>query len=170
MTTARKDPATLKRKQPNLPPTVKMKRGRPVVYNTDIDESVRRLCLLGLSDAEIAEFLGINPTTMCKWDNAHPSFFNARIEGRTKADAEVADALRRSAIGYDRPAEKVFLTKDGEIVRASYIEHYPPNGSNAALWLANRQRGRWKLKPTEDDARDEDGGRSIRIYGGLPDD
>jgi hypothetical protein len=61
------------------------------------------------------------------------------------------------------------LVVDKTVVREEYIEHYPPDTNAASLWLSNRQRGRWKLKPTEDDTRDDGGGRSIRIYGGLPD-
>jgi hypothetical protein len=167
--TARKDPSTLKIKKPNLPPIVKMKTGRPTVYTTDIDENVRRLCLVGLTDAEIAQYLGITPDTMYDWDKIHPSFLQARVEGRTKADAEVADSLRKCANGYDRKSEKIFLGPGGKVIRVECVDHYPPNAYAANLWLANRQRGKWKLKPTEDDARDDDGGRSIRIYGGLPD-
>jgi hypothetical protein len=170
--TARKDPATLKRKLPNPPPTIKMKRGRPPVYNTDIDENVRRLCLLGLSDAEIAEYLCITPATMWNWDKLYPSFLSARAEGREKADAEVADSLRKRAIGYSHRTVKTTYV-DAKVVREEHTElHYPSDTNAAALWLSNRQRGRWKLRPTEDDAGGDDGERTlnIRITGGLPDD
>jgi len=43
------------------------------------------------------------------------------------------------AIGYLHKAEKIFCTKDGEIVRAEYIEHHPPDERAASLWLRNRQ-------------------------------
>jgi hypothetical protein len=62
--------------------------------------------LLGLSDAEIAEYLCITPATMWNWDKLHPSFLSARAEGREKADAEVADSLRKRAIGYSHKAVK----------------------------------------------------------------
>jgi hypothetical protein len=139
------------------------------VYTTDIDDHVRRLCLLGLTDEEIAQYLGISHDTMRTWDKVHPYFLAARIEGREKTDAEVADSLRKSATGFERKSEKIFLGPGGKIIRAECVEYYPLNAYAANLWLANRQRGRWKMKPTEDD-KDEDGGRSIRIYGGLPDD
>jgi hypothetical protein len=165
--TARKDPDTPKRKQPNLPPKIKL--GRPTVYTQELDEHARRLCLLGLTDDELAEYFGITRHGISRWDKLHPSFLSARAEGREKADAQVADSLHKRAMGYTHRAVKIMVV-DKTVVREEYIEHYPPDTNAAALWLANRQRGRWKLKPTEDDTRDEDGGRSIRIYGGLPDD
>ena len=169
--TARKDPKPKKQyKKPDPPPRVKLQTGLPAVYNQDIDEHVYRLCLLGLSDAEIAAYLKIAPETMCDWDKKFPSFCQSRARGREIADAEVAASLRKRAIGYQHKAEKIFLTKDGEIVRAEYTEQYAPDTNAAALWLSNRQRGRWKLKPDADEGKDgSDSAPAIRIVGGLPD-
>jgi hypothetical protein len=164
--TARKDPDTPKRKQPNLPPKIKL--GRPTVYTQELDEHARRLCLLGLTDDELAEYFGITRHGMRHWDKLYPSFLSARAEGREKADAEVADSLFKRAIGYSHKAVKI-LVVDKTVVREEYIEHYPPDTNAASLWLSSRQRGRWKLKPTTED-EDDGGGRTIRIIGGLPED
>lgn len=58
------------------------------------------------------------------------------------------------------------MVVDKEVVREEYVEHYPPDTAAASLWLANRQRGKWKLKPGEDEASQ---GVTINVVGGLPD-
>ncbi len=119
-----------------------------------------------MADAEIAEYLKITPQTMCDWDKAYPSFRQSRAEGREVTDAAVADSLRKRALGYSHPAEKIFLDK-GEIIRVEVTKHYPPDTSAAMLWLANRQRAKWKLKLGEDEVQEHS--LTIKIVGGLPD-
>ncbi len=170
--TARKDPKDLISKKPCLPPKIKLKRGRPAVYSEDIDENVRRLCLLGLSDTEIAEYLQISRKTMWDWDNAHPTFVNARAEGRVKADAKVASALHDRALGINYKEQQPVKLRIGQFedkVELVEVDRYiPPDTHAAALWLSNRQRGRWSIKPLTDG---EAGGEevNIKITGGLPD-
>lgn len=58
------------------------------------------------------------------------------------------------------------MNRDGEIVRADYEEHYAPDTHAAALWLSNRQPGRWKLKSSSDVSGDV--GVTVKVVGGLP--
>ena len=57
------------------------------------------------------------------------------------------------------------MVVDKEVVREEYTEHYPPDTAAASLWLSNRQRGRWKLKPEDENAV----AISVKVTGGLPD-
>lgn len=163
-----------KLKRPNLPPKLNLKRGRPTVYEPGMDENVRRLCLLGLSDAEIAEYLGISAEVLWKWDNKHPSFVNARAEGRIKADARVASSLYDRATGLTIVKQQAVKLRDGEnsdkIEIVEITEEIIPDTHAAALWLSNRQRGRWSIKPIDPASEGpEGGGNAIKITGGLPD-
>jgi hypothetical protein len=59
----------------------------------------------------------------------------------------VAGALYKKAVGYEHPAEKIFLSKDGQVVRVPYIQHYPPDTPALMYYLNNRQRALWFNKP-----------------------
>jgi len=144
--------------------------GRPPIYKKEYDELAERLCLLGMTDAEIAAAIGVSIQAMKIWDRDHPSFSAARAEGKEFADARVAKALHSRAIGYSHKATKFFLGPGGVIIKEDYIEHYPPDTHAAALWLANRRRKQWSLKPSEEPDKEGGGGITIKIEGGLPDD
>lgn len=109
-------------------------------------DQVRRLALLGMTDEEISAFFEIDPSTLYRWDEAHPEFRESRACARDVADGKVAEKLYHRALGYSHPSEKIFMTKDGEIVRADIVEHYPPDTQAITWWLKNRQGKRWKDK------------------------
>ena len=78
------------------------------------------------------------------WRSQHPEFLVAMRAGRLMADAEVAGSLHKRAVGFARPAEKIYYDKDTkEAVRVPYDEYYPPDPQAARFWLTNRQRGLW---------------------------
>ena len=104
------------------------------------------MALLGLTDAEIAAFFEIDDSTLYRWDEAHPDFRESRVRARDAADSKVAEKLYHRALGYSHPSEKIFMTKNGEVVRADIVEHYPPDTQAASWWLKNRQGHRWKDK------------------------
>ena len=161
--TASKNPRKIK-----PPPNVDLpKTGRPSNYKREFDEIVERLALLSLTDDEIAHFFKTTRQTLYRWDEQHPSFHDARARGRVEADADVVNALRARAKGYAHPSEKIFMTKDGEVVRVNTVEQYPPDTQAAILWLSNRHPDKWKLRP-EKDAGDDGGNVVINIVGGLP--
>lgn len=115
------------------PKEEKRGKGRPSSYRPEYAEQARQLCVLGYSDARLAEFFGVDPSTLCKWKAFHSDFFNALLEGREKADVTVAGSLFRSANGFT-------IEVNGE-------ERYvPPNVGAQRFWLTNRQPQLWKEK------------------------
>lgn len=158
-----------KLKRPNLPP--QRAGGRPSVYDSALDEQARRLCLLGLTDTEICEYFGINSKCMWRWDKEHPSFYNARKDGRIKADAHVAASLHDRAIGIRYTEKQAVKVRSGqytdEVVLADVEKYVPPDTHAAALWLSNRQRGRWSIKPMNSEESEAE--PKVKIVGGLPD-
>jgi len=104
-------------------------------YKKEYDDQVRKLCLLGAIDDEIADFFNVARSTISIWKNEHEGFFNAMQEGKLSADANVADALYRVATGYDK--EETLMIK-GEQVRT--VKHYPPNVNGIRYFLNNRRR------------------------------
>ena len=125
-------------------PAEKKKRGRKSEYRIEFSDQALKLCLLGATDKELAEFFSVSEQTLNKWKKDYPEFFESLKKGKNIADANVASRLYNRAIGYDCKATK-FATSEGRITDSKeYIEHYPPDTTAAIFWLKNRQPEKWR--------------------------
>ena len=120
----------------------KKSRGRKSEYREEYAEQALKLCLLGATDKEIAEFFSVSEQTLNSWKKKFPQFLESLKKGKAVADANVASRLYSRAIGYDAKATK-FATNEGRITD---IEHYPPDTTAAIFWLKNRQPAKWRDK------------------------
>lgn len=115
-----------------------MPAGRPTKYNEEILEQARKLALLGLTDQQMADVLGVSRSCLDKWKVAHPEFLRIVKEAKEMADAKMAEALYHRGLGYSHPEEKI-LVVDGQIERVATVKHYPPDTQAAKFWMMNRQ-------------------------------
>ncbi len=122
---------------------------RPTKYKKEYNNIVYKLCLLGKTDAEMSEILGVAESTFHKWKKDYPEFSESITRGKDLADAEVAASLRERALGYSHNEEKVFCS-EGRIITHETTKHYPPDTQAAAIWLYNRQPDKWKRQPVVD--------------------
>jgi hypothetical protein len=90
---------------------------------------------------------GLSSVADSPWKNEHEELMDSIIAGREGADAHVAKSLYHRATGYSHPAEKIAFGKDGETMRADYVERYPPDAASAIFWLKNRRRHQWRDTP-----------------------
>lgn len=106
---------------------------------------VKELRLLGkVTDKEIARSMGITYRTFTRWLEKRPAFKAAYDEGGDLADAKVAAALhKRATTGLMVPSEKIFLDRDGRIVRAKTKTFIPPDTGAQQYWLNNRAKPQW---------------------------
>jgi hypothetical protein len=130
-------------RRPNPPPAINLTPGRPATYQDGFPETARRLCLLGLNDAEIARFFGVAVERIGEWDAAHPEFAQARAHARDLADADVAARLYQRAMGYEHADTHVGISQ-GVAIQTPITKVYPPDVDAARWWLKNRQPGRWR--------------------------
>lgn len=100
-----------------------MSIGRPTEYNPEINEQVFKLCLLGATDEQIADFFGVSRATISNWKNKYPDFLDTLKRGKLGADAEAANSLYQRVLSGDTTA--------------------------CIIWLKNRQRNLWGDKPQE---------------------
>jgi hypothetical protein len=101
--------------------------GRPTDYKPEYCEQAEKLCLLGHTDAELAEFFEVVVATIYNWKNEHPEFLEATKRGKEIADANVAQSMYKNACGHT--------------VAGSY---HPPNPTSGIFWLKNRQPKKWR--------------------------
>lgn len=123
----------------------------PTIYRAEFAGQARKLCLLlGADDRELARFFDVPPETLGDWMATAPEFAAAVREGRTLADAEVADRLWQRAMGYSHPAVRIF-NHQGRPLEVPYTEHYPPDTAACLAWLKSRQPQAWRERVETDD-------------------
>lgn len=132
------------------------KNGAPPQYHEGFDHLVSQFVLIGATNNELAALLGVSPSSVDMWQKTYASFSSSINQARRNADEQVIQALNHRARGYSHKAEKIFCTKDGDIVRANYTEQYPPDTAASFIWLKNRSGWRDQPEatgPTADDAK-----------------
>lgn len=140
--------------------------GRPTKYKEEYNEVAYKLCLLGHTDKELADFFDISESTLNLWKLEYPEFSESVTRGKVIADAEVAKSFHKRAVGYKY--DEVTFEKIGEkeevedpendlLIKA--VEYYKkkivtkevaPDPGAALNWLKNRQPAKWRDKQDHD--------------------
>lgn len=112
-------------------------------YKSEYADQAHKLCLLGLTDVQMAEVFGIAESTFYLWKQRFPEFAEAIASGKVHADGNVAKSLYQRAIGYEH--EEVHLNVvGGELVQTTLVKRYPPDTTAAKHWLHNRSPNTWR--------------------------
>lgn len=127
------------------------KRGRPTKFTDALAARIMKLAEKGLTMKQIAAKVGVSPRTLFMWQATREDFMHTLKESKSVADELVVGALFSRAVGYSHEAEKIFCS-EGMVVRAKYIEHYPPDVTAGIFWLKNRQPDQWRNNPEPKDA------------------
>lgn len=121
-------------------------RGAPSRYRPEFVTQAEKLCRLGATDVDLADFFGVSRQTVHRWRRGNPEFCDAVKKGKLVADANVAEALYRRAVGYSHPAVRISAASDGRHVAIPYVRKYPPDTTAAIFWLKNRRPAEWSDK------------------------
>lgn len=136
--------------------------GRPTDYSPDYNEQAYKLCLLGATDKDMADFFDVTETTINNWKQEHKEFFESIRAGKTKADLEIAQSLYKSAqdkkIIEQVPfkCKEVYYNNEGkrverEVVQIVEVEKVVPADFRAQqFWLKNRKSDTWRDKQEVD--------------------
>ena len=121
--------------------------GRPSKFTAAMCAQAEKLCRLGFTDAELADFFRVSEQTVNTWKRRHREFLESLKRGKAIAGGEVATSLYRRALGYSHPAVKIFAdVKTGLVEQVQYTEHYSPDTVACIFCLQNRQKGKWRDK------------------------
>lgn len=129
-------------------------------YKPEYDEQALKLCRLGATDKELADFFNVTETTINNWKNSHPTFFESLKVGKEEHDTSmVVNALLKAALGQtvtETVEENGESVKLGKFNSTKVTQRYiPPNPTSAIFWLKNRDPKRWKdRQPQEDEKQD----------------
>ncbi|EHG7888898.1 terminase [Citrobacter sp.] len=118
---------------------------RPTKYQKAYAEQARKLCLLGYTDAELADFFEVSEATINNWKLEHSEFLESIKKGKAIADGDVTDRLYQRAMGFVAPDVDIRVI-DNKIVETQLDKYYPPDTAAAIFWLKNRQKDKWRDK------------------------
>lgn len=103
------------------------------------------LARIGKTNAEIADYFGVNKDTIYTWQKKHHKFKESLKRNKDFIDFFVEDSLLKRACGYKHPEDKIF-NNNGEEMIVKTTKHYPPDTTAAIFWLKNRQPDKWREK------------------------
>jgi len=120
-------------------------------YHPGFDRRAADYCLLGATNAELGQLLGVAEKTIEQWLVERPSFARAVRRGRVEADARVARSMFAAATGAKVKERRTRRDKSGGVVEIiEVIKEHPPNVAAAALILTNRAGQHWKDRRVSD--------------------
>lgn len=148
-----------------------MSAGRPNKYEEIFNEQAYKLCLLGATDKDLADFFLVCEATINNWKNEFPEFLESIVKGKKKADMEVANSLYQTTQDRIVIEQQAFKCKsvtweDGKRVEKEKVELVdvekviPADFRSQSFWLKNRKSDTWRDKQEIDHTT---GGEKINI-------
>lgn len=127
-----------------------MAAGRPTEFDDLYVEQAEKLCALGATDEEMADFFGVSVRTLYRWKLDYPEFCQAIKAAKDIADERVERSLYQKATGYnytEQQAIKIKVEQHKEEVEVVDVERHAPAETPAAIfWLKNRRKDQWRDK------------------------
>lgn len=127
--------------------------GRPTKFTDEIRNVMINLAKEGKTMEQIADTIGVNPSSLYLWQGKH-GFSESLKEARLTTDDMVEASLFKRALGYSCEDTKFFMY-EGEILKEKYTKHYPPDVVACIFWLKNRRPDDWREQPEPDGADEE---------------
>ena len=111
-----------------------------ITYDPSYAGRVRDMCYLGASPQEIAMLFGVSTSTLKRWRDENPEFDQAWEIGGASADAKVAAAFYKRAVGYSYVSSRR-IDEDGTV--HENVTEVKPDVNACTKWLAVRQPEKW---------------------------
>ena len=118
---------------------------RPSKYKPEFIAQAEKLCRLGATDIEVADFFDVDVRTLYRWKGEQEAFCQALKAGKDVSDERVERSLFSRATGYEHDEVDIRVL-GGEIVQTPIRKFYPPDTTAAIFWLKNRKPAQWRDK------------------------
>lgn len=120
---------------------------RPTKFRPEFVAQAAKLCVLGATDQEIADFFGVEVRTIYRWKADNDEFCQSLKAGKAVADERVERSLFQKAVGYEQDEVKIFMPANaGGPVYAPFRAKIAPDTTAAIFWLKNRRPDLWRDK------------------------
>ena len=162
-----------------------MPAGRPTEYRREYEDQATKLCLLGATDKQLADFFEVSEQTVNSWKKKYPQFLESLRAGKRIADAEVAHSLFNRARGAQYTTNQAFKVRrveyaengkktleTEEVVSVPVEVSEAPDTTACSLWLRNRAPSDWRDKVDMEHTGKDGGPIQVRtlndFYAALP--
>jgi DNA-binding NarL/FixJ family response regulator len=116
---------------------------RPSKFKQEFIAQAEKLCKLGATDMEMADFFEVEVRTLYRWKAENEEFCQALKVGKEEADDRVERSLYARANGYEHDEVDIRVVANA-IVQTTIRKYYPPDTTAAIFWLKNRKQGEWR--------------------------
>lgn len=116
---------------------------RPSKFKPEFVAQAEKLCRLGATDMELADFFDVDVRTLYRWKGEQEAFCQALKAGKGESDDRVERSLFARANGYEHDEVDIRVVA-GEIVQTPIRKYYPPDTTAAIFWLKNRRPAEWR--------------------------
>jgi hypothetical protein len=128
--------------------------GRPTSYKAEYAKQAAKLCALGATDEQLADFFEVSVRQIHRWKLKYPGFYKSLSVGKDVADTNVERALYNRAVGYTYDSVEIRVVNN-ELIEVPVKEHVPPDTTAIIFWLKNRKRKHWQTNPDPFDDGDD---------------
>ncbi len=130
--------------------------GRPTTFRPEYVEEAMKLCAMGATDNDLAEWFEVSERTINRWKITHPEFAQALTVGKDGPDSRMERSLYQRGMGYEyeetvaiklkdvqyHDGKKVAETERVELVKIKKTQ--PPDTTAMIFWLKNRREKAWR--------------------------
>lgn len=134
---------------------------RPSKFKEEFIPQAEKLCKLGATDVEVADFFDVDVRTLYRWKGENDAFCHALKAGKDVADERVERSLYARANGYEHEEVDIRVL-NGEIVQTPIRKFYPPDTTACIFWLKNRKSAEWRDKVEQEHSGTVQIGRIVR--------
>jgi hypothetical protein len=134
---------------------------RPSKFKEEFIPQAEKLCKLGATDMEVADFFEVDVRTLYRWKGENEAFCQALKAGKDVADERVERSLYARANGYEHNEVDIRVV-GGEIVQTPIRKYYAPDTTACIFWLKNRKPAEWRDKVETEHSGTVQIGRVVR--------
>ena len=116
---------------------------RPSKFKQEFIAQAEKLCKLGATDIEMADFFGVDVRTLYRWKADHEAFCQALTAGKAEADDRVERSLFAKAVGYEHDEVDIRVVMNS-VVQTPIRKIFAPDTTAAIFWLKNRRPDKWR--------------------------
>lgn len=116
---------------------------RPTKFKQEFIAQAEKLCKLGATDMELADFFEVDVRTLQRWKSESEEFCHSIKVAKEVADDRVERSLFARANGYEHDEVDIRVVANA-IVQTPIRKYYPPDTTAAIFWLKNRKPKEWR--------------------------
>lgn len=119
--------------------------GRPTKFKPEFVKQAVKLCKLGATDIEVADFFDVDVRTIYRWKAENEAFCQSLKAGKAEADDRVERSLFARATGYEHDEVDIRMF-EGQIIKTPIRKIYAPDTTACIFWMKNRRPDEWRDK------------------------